>query len=793
MHWSVPKPGQAAALLSRRALIVLLLLLTVVSAAGIVGVLQSSTFNSEKRKQSYLRSGLDYVARGKLREASIQFLNAIQIDPRWAEPHYQLAKVALRLSDYGTARLEFEQVVQLAPENLDAHAQWGYLLLDEGKVIEARDQADLVLAKQPKNADAILLKAEVHSELQEPDLALQEARQAIALAPDNARAYVTESAILIQTKKYPEAEAGLRKILQREPNNLQALLSLGTLLGQLKRFPEAESAIQAAVKAAPENASPRSALMQLYLDENRRDEAKKVAEQAKTDLPDNTSAYRMLADYYVKIGDLDQAITEFGVVGKEHRTDWAIRKTHVQLLLISNRLDEAEKLNNELAASLGDDADVLIERAQIQLKQEKPDQAVVSLKSALRVTPDNYLAHLVLGMAMDQTGDFSGAEREYQEAARLQPLMTKPHVLLAELANRRSDAELFKKETEWVLRVDPASATGYLLRARAELGRRELDNAESDANKGTSLEPNNPSGPATLAQIKLARGATAEGERLLNHALELDGDYVPALTTLTGLYVRAGHRDQAIQRVQEQIQKRPANSEYQHILGELYWENKDYASANAALEKSVQLDTHNDPAWQLLGQVQAAQGSLDRTVETYRRWMAISATNPRPYVYLGQIYASRGDWQSAQNFYRQALSADSGNPPAANNLAYSILEHGGDLDSAMSYVMIARRGDPNSPIIGDTLGWAYYHKNQYKLAASVLEPVALALPDDASVQYHLGLSYQKLKQWDRARVSLSRSLELDPKFDHADDVRRALQQVQVQSTGDDALDARKGS
>ena len=38
-----------------------------------------------------------------------------------------------------------------------------------------------------------------------------------------------------------------------------------------------------------------------------------------------------------------------------------------------------------------------------------------------------------------------------------------------------------------------------------------------------------------------------------------------------------------------------------------------------------------------------------------------------------------------------------------------------------------------------------------------------------------------------------KALELDPKYDHAEDIRRALQQVQVQSTGDESLDARKTS
>ena len=40
------------------------------------------------RKQKYLDSGQRYLEKGKYREASIQFSNAIQVDARYADAHY---------------------------------------------------------------------------------------------------------------------------------------------------------------------------------------------------------------------------------------------------------------------------------------------------------------------------------------------------------------------------------------------------------------------------------------------------------------------------------------------------------------------------------------------------------------------------------------------------------------------------------------------------------------------------------------------------------------------------------
>src|SRR5271166_2187451 len=48
------------------------------------------------RKQKYLESGNRYRDQGKFREAAIQYSNAIQLDPRFVEAHYQLAETYLK-------------------------------------------------------------------------------------------------------------------------------------------------------------------------------------------------------------------------------------------------------------------------------------------------------------------------------------------------------------------------------------------------------------------------------------------------------------------------------------------------------------------------------------------------------------------------------------------------------------------------------------------------------------------------------------------------------------------------
>ena len=68
----------------------------------------SCTRDPNVRKRRFLESGNRYSKQGKLREAAIQYANAVQIDPRFAEAHYQLGETYLKLKDYNRAYAELD-------------------------------------------------------------------------------------------------------------------------------------------------------------------------------------------------------------------------------------------------------------------------------------------------------------------------------------------------------------------------------------------------------------------------------------------------------------------------------------------------------------------------------------------------------------------------------------------------------------------------------------------------------------------------------------------------------------
>lgn len=92
-------------------------------------LLASCSTDPNRQKRAYLSSGEKYAKAGKYQEAVIQFRNAIQIDPRFAPAHGDLARAYLKLGSSETAFREFTETVTLDPKNVDAQLQLSMLLL----------------------------------------------------------------------------------------------------------------------------------------------------------------------------------------------------------------------------------------------------------------------------------------------------------------------------------------------------------------------------------------------------------------------------------------------------------------------------------------------------------------------------------------------------------------------------------------------------------------------------------------------------------------------------------------
>lgn len=178
------------------------------------------------RKQKFFDSGEKYFAKGKYREAAIQYANATQIDSRFAEAHYKLSQAYLKLGDSNRAFQELSRTVELTPENYRAHTDLANMLvtvrnpdgsLSSDAFKQAKTHLDLLRDKQPNNPETHEAWANYYAAQNNLTAAMQEVQQTVALDPSRSESYLLLALLQLRSNMTDQAEASFKKLSKPIP------------------------------------------------------------------------------------------------------------------------------------------------------------------------------------------------------------------------------------------------------------------------------------------------------------------------------------------------------------------------------------------------------------------------------------------------------------------------------------------------------------------------------------------------------------------------------------------------
>jgi tetratricopeptide (TPR) repeat protein len=273
-----------------------------------------------------------------------------------------------------------------------------------------------------------------------------------------------------------------------------------------------------------------------------------------------------------------------------------------------------------------------------------------------------------------------------------------------------------------------------------------------------------------LSRIRMSQGHVPEGKAMLEKAVEKDPNAVQALAILMYFDVQAKQPAKAVARAQAAIQRSPTNGILYDELGEVQWSMGDFKAALESSTKAMQLSPNYPDAVKTYTKAEIALGNIDPAISTWQQWIGAHPADSNGFATLGTLEEAKSETKGdpadnakAMDYYKKALQIDSNNPIAANNLAYMMVDAGQNMDVALTLAQTARRGMPDSPQTADTLAWIYCNKGDYNSARDLLEQALKAYPNDASMQFHLGMTYSKMNDKANALVHLKKSLAIAPK------------------------------
>jgi putative PEP-CTERM system TPR-repeat lipoprotein len=405
-------------------------------------------------------------------------------------------------------------------------------------------------------------------------------------------------------------------------------------------------------------------------------------------------------------------------------------------------------------------ADEHIANAETSLSREDYQPAIVELKNALRLAPDNARARQLLGEVSLAIGDVSSAEKEFKRAlesggpgGEIYP----PYARVLVALNRHSQlAELPLTELtpEGRSTVRAAQALSLSIQGDDEAAQQMI--AEE---LGESASPF-----ALVAGARLALARDASGTRskqLLDRALAIDADFVPALRLLAGIAASKGDSTRADEAYTKAIANtpQPFGDHYLRGLARVGSDKPDAAEED--LEAMRRIQPEHPGAYYLEGLIAMAREDFARAEDAFTEAAVAAEQYPKALYYLAALQRDAGNSVQALNYANRYLAGAKDDVRAIKltaGLEYQFANHARVIELLEPLV----EQFPDDDYSVDLLARSLMASGNADRGIEILEQVAQREPDSSAALTLLGAGLLAKGQAEEGVAKLKAAQALNP-------------------------------
>jgi len=763
-----------------KSLVVILAALTLVSCSRDPNV----------AKKRYLENGNKYFAKGKFKEASIMYRNALQKDQRYGSAYYHLAQTDLKLGRVSNALGELRRAIELIPkdqpEHIDAEVRLAEIYLafshDPQFLTEVEGITKELLQRDPNSFDGHRLTADLdfvkaqasfragRPEQTEPLLtaAIAEYRKAIAIKTPGPALKVQLARVLAASRQFPEAEQIYKQVLDSDKTNVGAYNELYNLYLMQNKTADAEQILKTGAANNPKQIAFLVSLANFYAKLQRHDEMVAMLNQIKGRAKEFDRAYVMVGDFYLRNGDLAEALKQYqeGMTA-DPKQKATYQKRMIEVLMRQNKRAEAADIAAAILKDNPKDIDARGLQASLLLDRGEVQKAISELQAVVNAAPDNFVARYSLGRAHVARGEWEQARQQFAEAIRLRPDYLPARLSLAQLQVMRGDFDAALKSVDEIVQIDKKNGPARMVEVEALMGEKKYADAHRLLEDIQKASPNAPDVDFSFGMLAIKENNLKEAEAVFRRAYAANPKDTRSLVGLVETLAGGGHYDQAMQFLQAELAKSPNRMDLQLALGNIAARAKNYDLAVHQFETVLGEMNKDSKArgdvYFRLGIALRQKGDLNGSVQYLYKAKEAMPVNSMVAVELALALEAAGRKPEAKNAYEQSIKLNPQDGVALNNLAFLIAESGtGDLDQALTYAQRAKQVLPNLGEVSDTLGWIYMKKNMSDNAIDVFQGLVNQKPENPTYRYHLGMALAQKGDKPKALRELQRALRSNP-------------------------------
>lgn len=568
---------------------------------------------------------------------------------------------------------------------------------------------------------------------------------------------------------YNAAEIELKNLLQSDPSLLDARLLLGRVYLRSGKGAAAEKELRRALDIGADPAALRFDLVEARLQQQKFRDVLDSLDVDSLPAGDHARALALRGRAHLGLGELEPAKQAFADAVALDPDDREAAAGLVQLALLSGDIATADAASGQLVGRYPNEPDVLLLRAEVDRRAERPEAALERFGEVLALEPENLRALLGRATTLVSMQRFDEARADLAQVDEIQPNIVIASYLRGVMSFYGRDWETAGEHLQLVLGAQPNHVQSQLLMGIVSYARDDLQLAQEYLSRVHATLPENaqaakvlaatllklrepqqavevlepmvdggdPQTMALLGSAYMLAGDQAKGQEWLSRAVEEAPDIAALRTQLALTLIARGDMGGAIDELQSAVDlgQEVLQADVLLVLAKL--KEQRYDEAIAASEALEARRPESPVAFNLTGLALLAQGKLDEARTRFEKALAVDPEFTTALINLARVEVAGDDIDAAERQYRRALSQDPKNLAALLGMA-ALAELRQDEAGIIEWLNKAQDANPTASQPALLLSRYYIDREEYLKALTVANDLTTRFPDNADALEMLG-------------------------------------------------------
>ncbi len=565
---------------------------------------------------------------------------------------------------------------------------------------------------------------------------------------------------------------------------------------------KAEGILRERVKNDPASPVAVQNLANYFLANNRFDEGEAEMKRVLNDKKDFPGGREMLGDFYMRSKKFDQAMQQYQAgLSEDPKNSVAYQQRIVAVYEATNRHGEALQLAKKVADANPKDKSATEVYAALLMQSNSKDavsKSVDDLKRMLQNNPNDGALHFQLARAYFGIGQADKALSEALEAVQdeSKEKAPKPAVILGSrtLAGRvyadKGDNAKALEQSDAVLAAAPKNPDARFIRDRALVGMNQPDKAMTDLEDLVREFPTMNDAHLQLAGLYMMQKQMDKSYAEFEKVWKSNPPDSRGFIGMQAVKLAGGKGNEAVAALKDLVEKNPTVPAYrQQLAGFETTAGAQQVSSNPATARQLfqnavdnykeilKTEPNSSETWLRLGMLQRQLGDFDQAVSSFDQASKANPKNVNALLNEAMLFELQGKKEKAGETYNRILGLDPENWLALNNMAFLNADSGTNLDQAMTWAERAKKKQPNSPEISDTLGYVYLKKNRNAEALQIFKQVVQESPKNSTFRLHLAMALLKEGDKQGARTEAQKALASSTAPEQQNKIRSFVDQI----------------